>query len=172
VNKAMRKTLTATEEQLIEEVKREHLSTLDEDELVELHGRVRRARSKYVKLYRRGAADQVRKDGSRASASAKHARAAIKAEVFEEALSVVSRRLAEVARASADELKQERLAAARAGKGSGPEAGSPAGVDSTSAVSVGKAPRGDRATVHPTSPTRVASSAAATARRQAKRDSR
>ena len=42
-----------------------------------------------------------------------HARTAAKAEVFEDVLARVSRQLAKAARASAQELREERLAAAR-----------------------------------------------------------
>ena len=52
-------------------------------------------------------------DASRAAASSKNQRTRAKAEVFEDALARVSRRLAALARQSAAELRAERLAAAR-----------------------------------------------------------
>jgi hypothetical protein len=47
--------MTETERRLVSETEREALVELDEDALLELHSRVRRARTKYVKNYRRGA---------------------------------------------------------------------------------------------------------------------
>ena len=84
--------LNDTERALLREA--DDLDRLDEDELVALHDRVRRARNKYSKLYRRRASAQVSADASRARAHVAHARAAAKAELFEDALARVSRRLA------------------------------------------------------------------------------
>ena len=105
--------LNATEQQLVRETEASALDGLDEDRLAELHDRVRRARNKYTKLYRRRARAQVGSDASRARAHAQHARTAAKAEVFEDLLARVSTRLARAARVSARELRDERLAAAR-----------------------------------------------------------
>jgi hypothetical protein len=104
--------LNESEQELMREVEPQRLRKLDEEELVALHKRVRRARKKYAKNYRRGAAAQVAKDKGRGKASAKFSKTARKAEAFEQALATVSARLAKVARQRADELKAERLAAA------------------------------------------------------------
>ena len=115
--KATRRMLNDAEQQLLRQIETDNLSDLDEDELVELHTRIRRARNKYSKLYRRRAGAQVGKHGTRALASPAHERTAVKAEVFEDALARVSRYLARAARRSSDLLREERLAAARARKG-------------------------------------------------------
>jgi len=78
---------------------------------------VRRARSKYVKLYRQTGASRVRLSGARGHARPGNAGNAAKAEVFELALARVSARVDVVARAAAEELKAERLAAAAALRG-------------------------------------------------------
>jgi hypothetical protein len=113
MNRATLSLFTEAERSLLEQTTKEALAGLAEDALCDLHLLVRRARTKYVKLYRRQASAQVARDGSRGIAASKNQRTAAKAEVFEEALARVSRRLAEVARISAAELRAERLAAAR-----------------------------------------------------------
>lgn len=110
-----RAMLNEAEQALLRETDERDLAKLDEDELIELHRRIRRARTKYVKLHRRRGAAQVRKDRSRTRAGKAVRKTAIKAEAFEEALAVVSARLAKVAADAAEALKQERLAAARKG---------------------------------------------------------
>jgi hypothetical protein len=119
VNKATLRMLNDAEQKLLRQAEPGRLRHLDEDDLVDLHTRIRRARSKYSKLYRRRAGAQVGKHGTRAMASAAHERTAVKAEVFEDALARVSRYLAQAARRSSDRLRDERLAAARARKGGG-----------------------------------------------------
>jgi hypothetical protein len=109
----LRSMLNETEQALLRAVQPRELKRLDEDALAELHDRIRRARNKYSKLYRRRASDRVASDRSRGRASAANAKAARKAEGFEDALAKVSERLAQVAAAAAEELKAERLAAAR-----------------------------------------------------------
>ncbi len=47
------------------------MAELDEDALLELHARVRRARTKYVKLYRRQASTQIAAVGAAVRAFAK-----------------------------------------------------------------------------------------------------
>ena len=94
------------------------MEKLDEDDLLELHTRVRRARSKYVKLYRQTGASRVGLKGSPRSRPPGNVANAAKAEVFELALARVSARVDVVARAAAEELKAERLAAAAASRGS------------------------------------------------------
>jgi hypothetical protein len=107
------KMLTDSEKELVLAARPKQLRKLDEDELIELHQRMRRARNKYAKLHRRRSAGQVRADRSRSKASKKHARVAAKAEIFEDKLSKVSRQLAVVSKERADALRDERLAAAR-----------------------------------------------------------
>lgn len=108
------KLLSDSEKELVLAARPKQLRKLDEDELIDLHRRMRRARNKYSKLYRRRAAQQVGADRTRSKASKKHARVAAKAEIFEDKLSKVSRRLAVVSREQADALRDERLAAAGA----------------------------------------------------------
>ena len=167
---ALSSTLNKTERKLLLETERARMVELDEDELVELHRRVRRARSKYVGLYRRGAAGNVRKSGGRGKPRPKNSRNAGKAEIFEDALARVSRRLAVAAKQSAAALKTERLEAARNGraKGSGPSAGK-ARSGSGGAANGRVINHGQKS---PGRKKREASSKAAGARRQAKRDSR
>jgi hypothetical protein len=96
------------------------LADLDEDALLELHDRVRRARKKYLGQYRRQAASKVSDVGGRGKAYAQNQRARDKAEVFETALARVSTALAKAARRSAADLKAERLAAVRTTEGARP----------------------------------------------------
>lgn len=164
MNQSFRKHLTDSEVELIEATKPANLEGMGEDELGDLHDRVRRASRKYRKLHRRQASAQVGADRSRGKASAKNLRTAVKAEVFEDALAQVSRALAKVAKESARELKAERLAAAR-GEGSGPERA----TASASKVSGGRRPAAGKTAV---SRKKTASTRAKGARRQAKRDAR
>ena len=109
----LRSMLNETEQALLRAAEPKELGKLDEDGLSELHDRIRRARNKYSKLYRRRASERVTTDRARARASATNVKAARKAEGFEDALARVSDRLARVAAEAAEELKTERLAAAR-----------------------------------------------------------
>ena len=111
--KATVTSLTEKERALIAETQPARLRELDEDELVELHTRVRRARNKFVKLHRRDTAAQVIDAGARGIVNAGPRRSASKAEIFEDALARVSTSLAKAARGSARALRDERLAAAR-----------------------------------------------------------
>ncbi|MGZ8804107.1 MAG: hypothetical protein ACXWZG_02240 [Microbacterium sp.] len=113
--------LKDSERDLMREIEPQRMVALDEDGLLSLHKRIRRARNKHVKNYRRGAARTVQDAGARGAAHPKGAKERHRAEAFEEALSRVSARLAEVAHEEAERLKVERLARAREGKWSGPE---------------------------------------------------
>lgn len=159
---------------LIRETEKAALAELSEDELIELHTRIRRARSKYVKNYRRGASARVRPIGGRGRAGQQGARDRDRAEVFEQALARVSAALSRAARHSAAELRSERIAAAQAAKsGVGPSAS--AGRESGAGkggAGAANARRGDRNLVSPRSLKKGASSAAAGGRRQAAKDSR
>lgn len=151
------------------------MGELDEDALLDLHGRVRRARTKYVKLYRRQASARVGDTGGRGAARPMNRRNADKAEVFEIALARVSKQVDVVARRAAAQLKSERLAAARAAK-SPPATGSdgkPVARRTTRAAAGAGSTGRARATTKTTGGLkRDASSRAAGARRQAARDSR
>lgn len=159
--------LTAKEYELVLETQKKNLDTLDEDGLDELLTRVRRARTKNVKLHRAEVAEQVPVKGARGAASRAPRRSGDKAEIFEEALARVSSALAKAARASAAELKAERLAAA---------AGTPTSAPARPAAAPAKASRA-KASTKVGSPSavekkRAASVKASGARRQAKSDSR
>jgi hypothetical protein len=164
-NKSMLHSLSEEEFLLVGETDRTALAALDEDALVELHQRVRRARTKYVKQYRRAASARVEASGGRGKAAPKNRRDAEKAEVFEEALARTSTALAAAARRSAAELRSERIADARANRGAGPSTTPEAGDQV-------QAQRAQTATKTPVERKEVASSRAQGARRQARRDNR
>ena len=183
MNRALINSLTEAEYLLVRETENPALAELDEDELVALHDRVRRARTKYTTLYRREASAKVRAQGGRGKARPKNTRNRERAEVFEDALARVSARLARVARASAKELRDARIAAARGEKAAGAAAKTTATKTATKQAT--KAPAkarggkpapnaksGDRSLVSPRSVKKGASVQAKGARRQAKRDAR
>lgn len=153
------------ERDLIRELEPQRLAELDEDGLLALHKRVRRARNKHTTNYRRGAAERVSEAGGRGTAAAGSDKARGRAYVFEEALSIVSTELARVAHEEAEALKDERLARAQAGKWSGPGTEAP----SDDGVSSGRMREHQQTTG---GVKRDASTRAQGARRQAKRDSR
>lgn len=104
--------------------------------------------------------------GARGAAHPKGSKDRHRAEAFEEALSIVSARLAEVAHEQAEALKAERLAMAQRGRGTGPE--NPGG--STGGVAGQGRMREHSKTTGGVK--KDASSRSQGARRQAKRDSR
>lgn len=104
----------------IHEVEAKRLELLDEGEFLVLHKRVRRARKKHTKNYRRRASAGVVEEEARGTARPRHGKAAQRAEVLEEALARVSQRLAVVAQETYESLKAERLEGARSGRSSGP----------------------------------------------------
>lgn len=164
MNKAVLHSMTDAERKLVMDTEPAAIRDLDEEELLELHTRIRRARTKYVKNYRRAAAGSVAKRGGRGKAFTGNQRDRDKAEVFELALARVSRQVAVRAKETADELKAERIEAARAGS-SGP-------AKATAATKAAPASRA-RATKKSTGGVKKdASSRAQGARRQAKRDAR
>jgi len=172
MNASLLAVLNDAERLLVAQTEPAELAALDEDAAIEFEGRIRRVRNKYVGQYRRGASAAVPEHGGRGKARPENKRAALKAEAFEEALSRVSRRVAVLARQSAARLRAERLAAARAVRqGRGPDADA-APRDSRAAGSVTAEPPGDRAPRSPATQMRRASTRAADARQQAKRDSR
>src|SRR5205085_9858940 len=103
MNAALLAVLNDAERLLVAQTERAELAALDEDAAIELETRIRRARNKYVGMYRRGAAAAVAEHGGRGKARPENTQAAMKAEAFEEALSRVSRRVAALARQSAAE---------------------------------------------------------------------
>jgi hypothetical protein len=173
MNATLLAALNDAERLLVAQTERAELTALDEDGAIELEARIRRARNKYVGQYRRGASARVAEHGARGQAAPQNQLAALKAEAFEEALARVSRRVAALARQSAAELRAERLAAARAAKqahGPSVQGAVPAVGRQGPAVTEGRL--GDRALHSPNAKKRVASTRAAGARQQAKRDSR
>ncbi|GED99708.1 hypothetical protein nbrc107696_01550 [Gordonia spumicola] len=116
---SIKNILSESEYKLILATEDDRIADLSEDKLLKLHRRTRRARNKHVVQYRRTGAAKVSAKGGRGQAKKANVKRAERAEVFEEALSRVSARLAVVAHEAAEELKAERLAAARAGS-SGP----------------------------------------------------
>lgn len=165
--KKLLNSLSEGEYAMVLETKKDRMDELGEDDLIALHTRVRRARNKYTKNYRRAGSAKVAEKKSRGSGKSANIRNAGKAEVFEDALSRVSRRLAAVAGQSARDLKDERLQRARKDAPSFSDKAAGSGkvvttgrlrVDSTRASSGRKKFE--------------ASSIAAGARRQAKKDSR
>lgn len=176
MNQSLLRMLTADEQTLVLATEPKRLDPLDEDALVELHDRVRRARTKYAKLYRRQASAQVRADAARGRASAKNASTAAKAEIFEDALARVSRRLATVARQSAAALRAERLAAAGTAK-TPPKPtikanAAPAAKRTRATTSASAGRRGDASLRTPATKRAAAQQRAATRRSQAKRAAR
>jgi hypothetical protein len=163
---ALLSSLTEAELSLVRETEQARLADLDEDALVELHTRIRRARNKHVKVYRRRAATRVGETGGRGKAHARNTRNRAKAEVFEDALARVSQYLAAAARASAEALQAERLTEERQ-----EPAPPPARSPSRSAVRLDPQ-RTDRRPDSPDLRKRHASTRATGARRQARRDSR
>ena len=172
MNASLLAVLNDAERLLVAQTGRAELAALDEDAAIELETRVRRARNKYVGQYRRAASAAVAEHGGRGKARPENMRAAMKAEAFEEALSRVSRRVAALARQAAAELRAERLGAARAAKQGQAPGARPAPAAGRKGPAVTGEPTGDRALRSPDMEKRRASTRAAGARRQAKRDSR
>lgn len=158
------------EQTILVATEKPRMAEMSEDELGDLLMLVRRARNKYSKLHRRQATSSIETAGKRSAASSSNTRTLRKAEIFEDALARVSTALAAAARVSRDELKQERLAAARgetsetqgASRKSG--SGKPGGTSRTTRTGSGSGGKG-----HVTG-RRAASTRASNARSQAKRD--
>jgi hypothetical protein len=173
MNASLLAVLNDAERLLVAETERAALAALDEDAAIGLEARIRRARNKFVGQYRRAASAAVPEHGGRGKARPENKRAAMKAEAFEEALSRVSRRVASLARQAAAELRAERLAAARAARqGRGPGGRGTASPTGRKGPAVTREPTGDRGLRSPTAAKRRASTRAAGARQQARRDSR
>jgi hypothetical protein len=173
MNASLLAVLNDAERLVVTQTGRAELAALDEDAALELEARIRRARNKYVGQYRRGAGAAVAEHGGRGKARPENQRAAMKAEAFEEALSKVSRRVATLARQSAAELRAERIAAARAAKqGQGPGAGTAAPAAGPKGTALTQQRTSNAPPRTPDMEKRRASTRAAGARQQAKRDSR
>jgi len=173
MNASLLAVLNDNERLLVAETERARLAALDEDAAIELETRIRRARNKYVGRYRRSASAAVAEHGGRGKARPENTTARMKAEAFEEALSRVSRRVATLARQAAQQLRAERLAAARAVKQSRGPAGVTAAVPAaTEEPTATREPAGGRALRTPASDKRRASTRAMGDRRQARKDSR
>jgi hypothetical protein len=165
MNQGLLNSLTDAERMLVAETERDVLKGLDEDALLDLHQRIRRVRTKYVKNYRRAASAAVAQAGGRGMSYAKNQRDRDKAELFESVLARVSREVAVAANRASMQLRSERLEAARAAK-----SGAPAmrAVDPPAPQTVTR-PRTTKTTG---GLKKDASTRAAGARRQAKRDAR
>ena len=107
---ALINSLPAKDQDLLREAEPKRMDTLDEDALLELHKRIRRARNKNVKNYRRQAASGVEVHGGRGASHPKNTRSRDRAEAYEDALARVSARVEVLARQAAEDLKAERLA--------------------------------------------------------------
>ena len=104
---------TQKEQTLLFDTENKRLEDLDEDTLTTLLSRVRRARKKYTDLDRRQSVDAMKATGRRAATSSSNERTRRKAEVMEDAVARVARYLSRAARANANELKRERIEAAK-----------------------------------------------------------
>ncbi len=164
--------LGETDKKLVLETEPKKLKGLDEDELVALHTRVRRARNRHTKLYRREAAGRVEADRARGMASKKSQRTSARAEVMEEALARVSRVLADRADQTAEQLRAERLEQAK-GKTVKSKASKSKDTKATSAKSkVAKSKDAKSKSFTPSSKKARAGAKASGKRAQASRDSR
>ena len=165
---ATRAVLNKTENLLVAETSREALAGLNEDAAIELETRIRRARNKYVGQYRRGASARVADRGGRGAARPENTQALRRAEAFERALSRVSRRVGALAQESAAALRAERLAMAK-----GARQGDWPGADEMVPRPRRQGPDAPVKDLRtPASEKERAGTAAAGARRQAKRDSK
>jgi hypothetical protein len=166
------RSLSESDLLLVRETAQGELTAMDEDELLDLHVRVRRARNKHVGVYRREAAARVPAKGARGKARPANANNAARAEILEEALARVSRRLGAAARQSARELKDARLALAAQETPTVPSAAKPRRSSASTRAAARSTVIADTTRQSPGRKKREASSVAAGARRQAKRDSR
>jgi hypothetical protein len=165
--KKLLKSLSEKDFRLYRQTKRDRLRELDEDELIDLHARVRNARNKHMTVYRREAAAAVSDKAVRGAARRTTRGNAARVEALETALARVSRRLGTVAKQNAAALKQARLDAARSDAPS--FAGSGADDPAAARIPGGKAKSKQKSAGRKK---REASDIAAGAKRQAKRDSR
>jgi len=166
MNKSDLALFSKKEQELLVETESDRLDKLNEDDLVDLLGRTRRARNKYSDLHRRQGARTVRTTGSRAAAGQSNERTARQGEIFEDAVSRVARYVSREARASSNHLKEQRLAAAKTSKKKPKSRQKPS---STPRPAGTKRSKRDTAIVNPA---RVGATSARNKRSQGKRDSR
>lgn len=167
--------VTPAERDLLLRSRKKTLADLDEDALLDLHAAIRRRRTKYVNLHRRQSSAVVAEAGAREQAAEKNVRAATQAELFEEALARVSRRLGKVSRRNAEALRDERIAAARGEPVDAPDSGGQDARQHARRTRSRRAARSKRRAAHLDAPVRSkknASTRASGKRRQAKKDSR
>jgi hypothetical protein len=165
-------SLSEAELAVARDTERTALVALSEEELEELHLRVRRLRDKHVSQYRRQAAARVAEAGARGAARTRNRRAADRAEVFERALARVSAALAKAARESAAQLRAERLAAAAAARSADRSATASAVDHSPTPAPAGSATEKRPPRKATGGLKRDASTQAQNKRRQARRDAR
>ncbi len=163
--------LSESDFQLVRATGLEELRALDEDALLELHARVRRARNKHIGVYRRTASAKVQRKGARGAVREGNQRNLARAEIFEDALARVSRQLGVAARTAARELKDERLALAKTEASAKPAAAAKPAKPARKAVPK-KRVLTDKTRKDPGRIKRAAGTKATGARRQAKRDAR
>jgi len=183
MNRAIVNSLPASERFLLMQTEPQALAALDEDELIALHDRIRRARNKFSTLYRREGARRITRTGGRGKAHEKNRRNADRAEVYEGALADVSRALARAAKEAAAQLRAERIEDARAARqgqaakksaAKKPAAKKPAAKKTATKKTATKKPAPKRGTAKstPAAKRARASVRAKGARKQAKRDGR
>ena len=159
---------TPTEQTLLVDTEPKRLDGMNEDELVALLSRVRRARNKYSDLHRRQGAAAVRDTGKRYAATTSNERTLRKAEIFEDAVSRVARYVSRTARANANAVKAQRVAEATSG-GGGSRTSPEKATKKTAKPANARASKRSQDVV---SGKRVGSTSAATKRSQSKKDSR
>ncbi|MGI9645210.1 MAG: hypothetical protein ACR2O6_07870 [Ilumatobacteraceae bacterium] len=155
---------TTKEQTLLVSTETDRLADLDEDELGDLLTRVRRLRNNCSDLHRTQGRQSVAAAGKRYAATSSNERSARKVEVAEDAVSRIAHHLSRAARANANELKAERLAAARGGSASR--------AADTPAKKKPKSAKASKASEPKVSGARVGSTSARTKRKQAAKDGR
>lgn len=159
---------TAAEQTLLVATEPARLDDMNEDDLIALLGRVRRARNKYSDLHRRQGAGAVRAAGKRYAAAKSNERTLRKAEIFEDAVSRVARYVSRTARANANAVKEQRLADAGARRGGAPTSTARAKKKKPRPANAKSTKRSEGIV----SGKRVGSTSAATKRSQSKKDAR
>ena len=155
---------TPKEQTLLVSTEPQRLAGLSEDELADLLGPMRRLRNKYSDLYRKQSGASIKAAGKRSAAETSNVRTLRKSEVAEDAVARVAHHLSRAARRSANDLKAERLAAARKAAPVGEAATPASGKPSAASSAKSSKPKVSRA--------RVGSTTASTKRNQAVSDKR
>jgi hypothetical protein len=166
MNKSDLALFSKKEQELLVETETQRLDKLNEDDLVDLLSRTRRARNKYSDLHRRQGKRTVRKAGARAATEGANERTGRKGEIFEDAVSRVARYVSREARASSNHLKEQRLAAAKSAKKKPRSRQKPSSKQRPAGTKRGKR---DTDIINPA---RVGATSARNKRSQGKRDSR